>query len=39
MEIELRKCGRFNLSKEAPNLKKVAVGLGWQVNQSRNSYF
>jgi TerD domain len=33
MEIELSKGGRFNLSKEAPNLKKVAIGLGCQTNQ------
>jgi stress response protein SCP2 len=33
MEIELSKGGRFNLSKEARNLKKVAIGLGWQTNQ------
>ncbi|MEH2256302.1 TerD family protein [Nostoc sp.] len=38
MEIELNKGGRFNLSKEAPNLKKVAIGLGWQVNQAGQSY-
>ncbi|MEH2022523.1 TerD family protein [Nostoc sp.] len=34
MEIELSKGGRFNLSKEAPNLKKVAIGLGWQINKA-----
>lgn len=38
MEIELTKGGRFNLSKEAPDLKKVAIGLGWQVNQNGQSY-
>jgi tellurite resistance protein TerA len=38
MEIELTKGGRFNLSKEAPNLKKVAIGLGWQINQSGQTY-
>ncbi|MDZ8259301.1 TerD family protein [Nostoc sp. ChiQUE01b] len=38
MEIELSKGSRFNLSKEAPNLKKVAIGLGWQVNQAGQSY-
>ncbi len=38
MEIELSKGGRFNLSKEAPNLRKVAIGLGWQVNQAGQSY-
>ncbi len=38
MEIELNKGGRFNLSQEAPNLKKVAIGLGWQVNQAGQAY-
>ncbi|MEH2347402.1 MAG: TerD family protein [Nostoc sp.] len=38
MEIELSKGGRFNLSKEAPNLNKVAIGLGWQINQAGQSY-
>jgi stress response protein SCP2 len=38
MEIELTKGGRFNLSKEAPDLKQVAIGLGWQVNQNGQSY-
>jgi len=28
MEIELTKGCRFNLSKEAPELNKVAIGLG-----------
>ena len=38
MEIELTKGGRFNLSKEAPDLKKLAIGLGWEVNQNGQSY-
>ena len=38
MEIELSKGGRFNLSKEAPDLKKVAIGLGWQVSQNGQTY-
>ncbi|MGF1935052.1 MAG: VWA domain-containing protein [Nostoc sp. ChiQUE02] len=38
METELIKGARFNLSKEAPNLKKVAIGLGWQVSQNRQPY-
>ena len=38
MEIELNKGSRFNLSKEAPDLKKLAVGLGWKVNQNGQSY-
>jgi len=38
MGIQLTKGGRFNLSKEAPNLKNVAIALGWQVSQSGQSY-
>ncbi|MBD2603099.1 VWA domain-containing protein [Scytonema hofmannii FACHB-248] len=38
MEIELSKGGRFNLSQEAPDLKKVAIGLGWQVSNNGQSY-
>lgn len=38
MGIQLTKGGRFNLSKEAPNLKNVAIGLGWGENQSEKSY-
>lgn len=38
MEIELTKGGRFNLSKEAPALQKIAIGLGWQVNQNQQNY-
>lgn len=38
MGIQLTKGGRFNLSKEAPDLKKVAIALGWQVNQVGQSY-
>lgn len=38
MEIELTKGSRFNLSKEAPDLKKVAIGLGWQVSKNGQSY-
>lgn len=38
MEIELTKGSRFNVSKEAPDLKKVAIGLGWKVNQNGQSY-
>jgi tellurium resistance protein TerD len=29
MAISLQKGGNVNLSKEAPNLKKVLIGLGW----------
>ena len=38
MVIQLTKGGRFNLSKEAPNLNNVAIALGWQVSQSEQSY-
>ncbi|MCC5608541.1 TerD family protein [Nostoc sp. CHAB 5834] len=38
MEIELNKGGRFNLSKEVPGLKKVAIGLGWQASHNGQSY-
>lgn len=34
MAIELKKGERFNLSKEFPDLKKVAIGLGWSVESS-----
>lgn len=33
MGIDLTKGGRINLSKEAPGLTKVSVGLGWKPNQ------
>lgn len=29
MAISLQKGGNVNLSKEAPNLKKIVIGLGW----------
>jgi stress response protein SCP2 len=38
MGIQLTKGARFNLSKEAPDLKNVAIGLGWGTNQSEESY-
>ena len=34
MSINLSKGGRVNLTKEAPGLKKIGVGLGWDVNSS-----
>ena len=34
MGINLGKGERINLSKEAPSLKKVGVGLGWDTNSS-----
>lgn len=36
MGIELKKGERFNLSKEVPDLKKVAIGLGWNVENALN---
>ena len=32
MTVQLIKGGRFNLSQEVPNLKKLAIALGWQAN-------
>lgn len=34
MAINLEKGGRINLEKEAPGLKKVLIGLGWDGNAS-----
>jgi len=34
MGINLSKGGRIDLSKEAPSLKNVALGLGWDTNDS-----
>lgn len=34
MGINLSKGGRIDLGKEAPSLKKVGVGLGWDVNDT-----
>lgn len=31
MAISLQKGGRFNLSKKEPSLKKIFIGLGWDV--------
>lgn len=33
MAIQMKKGGRINLSKEAPTLVRVGVGLGWDTNQ------
>ena len=32
MAFNLEKGARFNLSKEAPNMTKVKLGLGWDAN-------
>ncbi|TAG89028.1 MAG: TerD family protein [Oscillatoriales cyanobacterium] len=37
MSIQLIKGGRFNLSQELPNLKRLAIALGWQVNVSNHN--
>ena len=34
MGISLKKGGRINLSKEAPSLDKMTIGLGWDANAS-----
>jgi tellurium resistance protein TerD len=36
--MELTKGERFNISKEAPDLKKMAIALGWQVNEAGQNY-
>jgi len=32
MSVSLNKGGRVSLSKEAPGLKKIKIGLGWDIN-------
>ena len=39
MAISLQKGGNVNLSKEAPGLSKVVVGLGWDVRSSDGNAF
>ncbi|MEP6515954.1 TerD family protein [Microcoleus vaginatus FACHB-2002] len=36
--MQLSKGERFNISKEAPGLKKIAIALGWQVTEAGKSY-
>ncbi|MEG3904041.1 TerD family protein [Microcoleus sp. B4-C5] len=36
--MQLSKGERFNLSKDAPGLKKMAIALGWQVTEAGQSY-
>jgi tellurite resistance protein TerA/tellurium resistance protein TerD len=38
MAMQLSKGERFNISKEAPDLKKMAIALGWQVTEAGQSY-
>lgn len=39
MTIQLRKGARINLSKSAPSLKIVRVGLGWDANHHQGSAY
>ncbi|MEG4573579.1 TerD family protein [Microcoleus sp. N3A4] len=36
--MQLSKGERFNISQEAPGLKKLAIALGWQVTEAGQSY-
>ena len=38
MAIQLSKGERFNISQAAPDLKKMAIALGWQVTEAGHSY-
>jgi len=38
MAMQLSKGERFNISKEAPGLKKMAIALGWLVTEAGQSY-
>ncbi|WP_333358141.1 TerD family protein [Microcoleus sp. N3A4] len=38
MAMQLSKGERFNISQEAPGLKKLAIALGWQVTEAGQSY-
>jgi stress response protein SCP2 len=39
MAISLNKGGKLSLSKEAPDLKKVLVGLGWDARATDGADF
>lgn len=39
MAISLQKGGNINLSKEAPSLKKMTIGLGWDVRATDGAAF
>ena len=39
MAISLQKGGNVNLSKEAPGLKKIIIGLGWDPRASDGAAF
>jgi stress response protein SCP2 len=36
MGIQLKKGERFNLSQASPDLKKVAIALGWEITTQQN---
>ncbi|MEG4348829.1 TerD family protein [Microcoleus sp. LAD1_D3] len=38
MAMQLSKGERFNISQEAPGLKKMAIALGWQMTEAGQSY-
>ncbi|WP_333114662.1 TerD family protein [Microcoleus sp. S11D4] len=38
MAMQLSKGERFNISQEAPDLKKMAIALGWQLTEAGQSY-
>ena len=39
MAISLQKGGNVNLSKEAPGLSKILIGLGWDVRATDGADF
>ena len=39
MAISLQKGGNVNLSKEAPGLKKIVIGLGWDPRATDGAAF
>ncbi|MBE9187199.1 TerD family protein [Microcoleus sp. LEGE 07076] len=38
MAVQLSKGERFNISQAAPDLKKMAIALGWQVTEAGQNY-
>lgn len=39
MSVSLKKGGNVNLTKDSPNLNKIAVGLGWETRQTSGASF
>ncbi len=39
MTISLQKCGNVNLSKEAPSMKSMLIGLGWDARATDGAAF